>query len=209
LIAKAEKKWLPQIRTAGADLRGQLLTRRGRRSPGRAQPHAAHGRLGQELPRHHGGHVPAPNEPASWRLDKESCAKSEPIVRGLAGEVEGLDAHGELGRRFGAKCRRLQFELEVVLGEQRVLRTSDFRLTPFNRFSRHSPSAMKAAPAAIMKVLKELALGQAQDELGSRVRLAARFPGRCAPRHTAIQNKPLTACHAVGAGTSAAAHRSR
>jgi histidinol dehydrogenase len=92
LIAKAEKRLLPNIRTAGAIFVGNyspVAVGDFLAGPSHTLPT---GGSGKSFP---GITVDMFQRRTSIvRLDKESCAKSEPIVRAFS-EVEGLDAHGE------------------------------------------------------------------------------------------------------------------
>ena len=92
LIAKAEKRLLPHIRTAGAIFVGNyspVAVGDFLAGPSHTLPT---GGSGKSFP---GITVDMFQRRTSIvRLDKESCAKSEPIVRAFS-EVEGLDAHGE------------------------------------------------------------------------------------------------------------------
>jgi histidinol dehydrogenase len=92
LIAKAEKRLLPQVRTAGAIFVGNyspVAVGDFLAGPSHTLPT---GGSGKSFP---GITVDMFQRRTSIvRLDKESCAKSEPIVRAFS-EVEGLDAHGE------------------------------------------------------------------------------------------------------------------
>ena len=62
LIVAGEKRWLPQIRTAGAIYLGNQLARRRRRFPRRSQPHAAHRRCRPLVLRPARRSVPAPHQ---------------------------------------------------------------------------------------------------------------------------------------------------